>query len=237
MYSNKQILNKLNRAVSFSQRSAFSGSSASCSHIGSSPVYFPLDVQCTLEPVIDPKVIHKGKSKLTLSQNLKVKGPKGELNLVVPDFITLNKQINEETKMGKITVSINDTKDRYQKAMWGTVAATLSNNITGVTEGHVSILKLVGVGYRAAVVDSEINSGKKYLSIKTGASHPQGREIPDDLHITSPQPTSIIIEGINKQRVKNFAASIRLFRPPEPYKGKGIFVDNEAIKMKAKKIK
>jgi len=95
-------------------------------------------------------------------------------------------------------------------------------------------VKFVGTGYRATL---EENDGKKYVSLKIGFPYTPKLPIPEGLTVTSPNPTRLLIEGANKQQVKLFAAVIREYKKPEPYKGKGIFVDDEKIKLKEKKVK
>lgn len=124
----------------------------------------------------------------------------------------------------------------------GTVRAYLQNHILGVSEGHVAILRLVGVGYRATVEDKAVTKqpeypGQKFVSLKVGYSHPIELGVPQGVKASTPQPTRILLEGVEKAVVKQFAADIRAWRRPEPYKGKGIFVNDETIKLKAKKIK
>ena len=124
----------------------------------------------------------------------------------------------------------------------GTVRAFLHNNILGVSEGHAAILRLVGVGFRATVENSATTkspeySGQKFVSLKVGYSHPIELGVPKTVTASTPQPTRILLEGVDKRVVKQFAAEIRAWRKPEPYKGKGIFVNDETIKLKAKKIK
>ena len=123
--------------------------------------------------------------------------------------------------------------------------AHLQNTISGVTEGHICILRLVGVGYRATIEDSSSLTppqrpeypGQKFLNLKLGYSHPIEMPVPEGVKASVPQPTRILLEGCEKQHVTHFAAKIRKWRVPEPYKGKGIFVNAETIKLKAKKIK
>ena len=123
--------------------------------------------------------------------------------------------------------------------------AHLSNTISGVTEGHVCILRLVGVGYRASVEPQSTlkipqqpeYQGQQFLGLKLGYSHPIEMPVPEGVKASVPQPTRILLEGTDKQVVTAFAARIRKWRVPEPYKGKGIFVNDETIKLKAKKIK
>jgi large subunit ribosomal protein L6 len=126
--------------------------------------------------------------------------------------------------------------------MIGTLRADLSNHITGVSEGHIAILRLVGVGYRATIESSATTKepefeGQQFVNLKVGYSHPIELGIPKGVKASTPQPTRILLEGVDKQVVKQFAAHIRQWRVPEPYKGKGIFVNDETIKLKNKKIK
>jgi large subunit ribosomal protein L6 len=206
----------------------FSASALRASNIGMKPILVPAEVSFTVENMKKNIIKRKGRNLLTLSQVATVKGPKGELQLEMPDFL----QCKNESD--KITVSIPDTENKQQKALWGTMRSLINNHIVGVTDGHLSILKLVGTGYRAQV---EQKNGKPFVSLKVGASIPQGLFIPENLTVTSPAPTRIIVEGVDKQQVKLFAARLREFHPPEPYKGKGIYVDDETITLKAKKIK
>lgn len=129
-----------------------------------------------------------------------------------------------------------------QDPFTGTARACLNNHIFGVSEGHTAILRLIGVGYRATVEDSAETvkaeyPGQRFVSLKLGFSHPIELGLPQGVKATTPQPTRILLEGIEKQVVNEFAAKIRKWRKPEPYKGKGIFVNGETIKLKAKKIK
>jgi len=101
---------------------------------------------------------------------------------------------------------------------------------------------MVGVGYRATIEDSAITKspeyeGQKFVSLKLGYAHPVELGVPKGVKATVPQPTRILLEGPNKQAITQFAAEIREWRKPEPYKGKGIFVNDETVKLKAKKIK
>lgn len=124
----------------------------------------------------------------------------------------------------------------------GTCRAYLQNHILGVSEGHSAILRLVGVGYRATVEKTAVTKqpeypGQEFVSLKVGYSHPIELGVPVGVKASTPQPTRILLEGVEKEVVKQFAAEIRAWRVPEPYKGKGIFVNDETIKLKAKKIK
>ncbi len=153
-------------------------------------------------------------------QNVKVKGPKGtmELNLhpaidaVMEDGIL---QIQEPAK-GNL-------------AMAGTMRALLNNLVVGVTSGFEKKLKLVGVGYRAAVQGNNLN-------LTLGFSHPVNYEIPEGIVVETPSQTEIIISGSDKQKVGQVAAEVRAFRPPEPYKGKGVrYADEYVARKEAKK--
>ncbi|KAF1823811.1 ribosomal protein L6 [Dissoconium aciculare CBS 342.82] len=153
-------------------------------------------------------------------------------------FITITP--NEETRTRTLTIA--DDRDKKQRGMWGMSRAVLQNHILGVSEGHAAILRLVGVGYRATVEKSAITKtpeyeGQEFVSLKVGYSHPIELGLPKGVKASTPQPTRILLEGIDKEVVKQFAAEIRAWRVPEPYKGKGIFVNDETIRLKAKKIK
>jgi large subunit ribosomal protein L6 len=124
----------------------------------------------------------------------------------------------------------------------GTTRAYLQNHVLGVSEGHSAILRLVGVGFRATVEPTATTKqpeypGQQFVSLKVGYSHPIELVIPEGVKASTPQPTRILLEGPVKEVVMQFAAEIRMWRKPEPYKGKGIFVNGETIKLKAKKIK
>lgn len=120
--------------------------------------------------------------------------------------------------------------------------AHIQNTISGVSEGHIAILRLVGVGYRATIESSAITKqptypGQQFVSLKLGYAHPVELGVPQGVKATVPQPTRILLEGPDKHAITQFAADIRAWRKPEPYKGKGIFVNDETIRLKAKKIK
>jgi len=215
-------------SAQFSKR-LFSSSTLRPSHIGSAPIFIPSEASIQFSDHPSPVIKRKGRDVLKLTKIATVTGPKGELTLNVPDFV------NYETKDSKLLLTIKDEKDKQQKSLWGTTRAVLNNHVTGVTEGHMSMLRLVGTGYRAQIEDRP--NGKKFVSMKVGASITQGLDVPEGLTVSSPVPTRVIIEGADKQQVTLFAAKLRAFRPPEPYKGKGVYVDDETIKIKDKKIK
>jgi len=109
-----------------------------------------------------------------------------------------------------------------------------------VSEGHTTVLRLVGIGYRATIETRqhlEEYPGQQFVVLKLGFSHPVEMGVPMGVKASAPQPTRILLEGIDKEVMHQFAAEIRRWRVPEPYKGKGIFVNDETIKLKQKKIK
>jgi large subunit ribosomal protein L6 len=122
----------------------------------------------------------------------------------------------------------------------GTSWSYLNNYVMGVSEGHTAILRLVGVGYRATVEKrpkKEQFKGQDFLCLKLGFTHPVEEPIPKGVTVTAPSPTRILIEGNNREVIMSFAGRVRLWRPPEPYKGKGVFINDQTIKLKQKKIK
>ena len=122
----------------------------------------------------------------------------------------------------------------------GTTWAYLNRYIMGVSEGHTAVLRLVGVGYRATVEEragKESFRGQKFLCLKLGFTHPVEEAIPAGVTVKTPTPTRILVEGIDREEIMSFCGRVRKFRPPEPYKGKGVFVNDQTIKLKQKKIK
>ena len=214
--------------MSFAQRRMFSMTSKLRSHIGAAVVYSTPETTVTMSTLETPKLIQRGRKFLKLSQLVTVQGPKGSIKMDVPDFA----HINTDTETHKLHVTVDDSTNKIQKAMWGTLRSHINNHIIGVNEGHLAVLRFVGTGYRA-----QLAKDGKYVGVKVGASIPQGLDIPEGITVSSPTPTTLIIEGCNKQQVFLFAAKLRDFHPPEPYKGKGIYVNDETIKIKNKKIK
>jgi large subunit ribosomal protein L6 len=152
---------------------------------------------------------------------LTFKGPKGELTLKLHPNITV--EIND-----KEIVASRSTEAKKDKALHGLSRALIFNYVAGVKDGFQKKLEIVGVGYRAEM------KGKK-LQLSLGFSHPILFAPPSSITLETPTQTSIIISGIDKQLVGVIAAKIRSFRPPEPYKGKGIKVEGEYIRRKAGK--
>lgn len=215
-------------AMSFSIKRFFSLTGALRSHIGSAAVYLTPQTKVSVQPLVAPKVIRKGNKSLLLSQVAVVEGPKGRIEMDIPNFVS----VKLEGDNAKLTVSVADAEEKMQRSMWGTVRSHLNNHIIGVNEGHLASLKFVGTGYRA-----QLERDNTFVNVKVGASVMQGLTIPEGISVKSPTPTSLLVEGCNKQQVLLFAANLRKFHPPEPYKGKGIYVNNETIKLKDKKIK
>ena len=156
-------------------------------------------------------------------QTVKVKGPKGALQVLLPDDVTV------KMEQGSVKVDPrNETK--RARSMWGTTRTLVSNLVTGVTTGFERKLEITGVGYRAAL------QGKN-LVINLGFSHDVVYPVPEGITITTPRPTAITVAGMDKRQVGQVAAEIRSFRPPEPYKGKGVKYQGEYIFRKEGKKK
>ena len=151
-----------------------------------------------------------------------IKGSKGELSHDIHPLVKVEQEDNEL----KTTVTNNS---KFANALSGTTRALIQNIVIGVSVGFERKLEIVGVGYRAAV------SGK-VLNLTLGFSHPVVFDIPEDITIETPSQTEIIIKGVDKQQVGQVAANIRAYRPPEPYKGKGVrYSDERIIRKEAKK--
>jgi large subunit ribosomal protein L6 len=153
--------------------------------------------------------------------NLSVKGKFGELQQVIPDSIAI-----EQTD-GNLIVSPK-VKTRTSQALHGLYRSLINNMVTGVSEQFKITLLLQGVGYRAAI------QGKKII-LNLGYSHQVELEIPTGIAINVVKNTTIVLEGCDKEQLGLFASKIRAWRPPEPYKGKGIRYENEIVRRKAGK--
>ncbi|KAL4922443.1 ribosomal protein L6, alpha-beta domain-containing protein [Aspergillus aurantiobrunneus] len=214
----------------------FSTTPRAQSRVGGSPVSIPPEV--ALKFIELPQTQGRGGAKDQPKTAIEISGPLGQLTLNIPSFLKIE---HDETSR-KAALSVEDASVAHQRAMWGTTRAHLQNTILGVSEGHVCILSLVGVGYRASIeptattVQAEF-PGQQFISLKAGYSHPIELPIPQGVQASTPQPTRILLQGSDKQVVTQFAAEIREWRKPEPYKGKGIFINGETIKLKAKKIR
>ena len=168
-----------------------------------------------------PIVLPAGVTAEIDGHNITVKGPKGELKR------ELSSKIVVEEENGTITCKRN-SDDPKERALHGLTRALINNMVVGVSKGFEKKLNLVGVGYRAAM------NGNK-LALTVGKSHPVEMDPGPDLKVEVPQPNTIVISGIDKEKVGAFAANVREVRPPEPYKGKGIKYADEVIRRKAGK--
>jgi len=176
------------------------------SRIGNKPVAVPSGVTANVE-----------------GQTVKLKGPKGALQLVLHDDVAA------KFADGSVTLEPR-LETKRARSLWGTSRTLVANLVTGVTKGYERRLEITGVGYRAGV------QGKN-LHIALGYSHDVVYQIPDGITIVTPKATEIVISGIDKQKVGQVAAEIRDFRPPEPYKGKGVRYAGEYIFRKEGKKK
>ncbi|MEJ2669195.1 MAG: 50S ribosomal protein L6 [Gammaproteobacteria bacterium] len=184
------------------------------SRVAESPVPVPKSVQVTITDADD--VIR-----------VSVKGPKGEQALTVHPMVKaslVESQIRVEPK------NANEKKGSPAWTQAGTARALLMNLVLGVEKGFERRLQLTGVGYRA-------QAKEKTLSLTVGHSHPVNMPVPDGIHVETPTQTEIVLSGIDKQVLGQFAANIRSVRPPEPYKGKGIRYANEQVRTKEAKKK
>ena len=155
-----------------------------------------------------PVPVPSGVTANVSGTTINVKGPKGNLSLVFDDRVAV------EMDKGEIKVDPKD-ESKAARALWGTTRANLNNIMTGVTKGFERKLEITGVGYRASV------QGKN-LQLALGYSHDVLYPIPEGIAVVTPKPTEIVVTGIDKKKVGQVAAEIRAYRPPEPYKGKGV---------------
>lgn len=155
-------------------------------------------------------------------QKVTAKGPKGELSVELLDVVKA-----EMTDEGVVVSPVNDSKEA--RAAWGTFRSLVNNIVTGVTDGFERKLEIQGVGYRAAM------QGKD-LKLSLGFSHEVVYKAPEGITIAAPQPTEVVVSGADKQQVGQVAANIREYRPPEPYKGKGVrYADEYVLRKEGKK--
>ena len=175
------------------------------SRVGKAPVTIPSGVEVTL-----------GDAEIT------VKGPKGSLTQSLPGDITVSHD-------GDTVVVARPDDGHQNRALHGLTRALIANMVEGVTNEFTKELEIIGVGYRATA------KGKDKLELALGYSHNIDYEAPEGVTFEVPQPTEIIVRGIDKQQVGQVAAEIRQFRKPEPYKGKGVRYKNEYVMRKAGK--
>ena len=150
-----------------------------------------------------------------------VKGPKGQLEQ------TFNEDMRIAMEDGEVTVT-RPSDNRTHRALHGLTRSLIANMVTGVSEGFSKTLEIVGVGYRATLKGSD-------LELALGFSHPIEVKAEPNIKFEVPAPTKVIVSGIDKQRVGQIASEIRDFRPPEPYKGKGVRYEGEYVRRKVGK--
>lgn len=171
----------------------------------------------------NPVTLPAGVELTVVDQRVAVKGSKGTLEMA------LHSQVGVSVDSNVVTfAALNSSK--VSRAMSGTVRSLVSNMVHGVTEGFERKLVLNGVGYRAKASGSTIN-------LTLGFSHPVEYELPAGVTVETPSQTEIVLKGIDKQQVGQVAAEIRAFRPPEPYKGKGVRYADEQVRRKEAKKK
>jgi large subunit ribosomal protein L6 len=170
-----------------------------------------------------PVPLPKGVELTQAGGKVRVKGPKGELSLA------LSPKVEVTVADGTAHVASRTPAQGY-RAVAGTTRALLANMVNGVAKGFERKLELVGVGYRAQA------QGKK-LNLALGFSHPVTFAVPDGITIDTPSQTEIVIKGADKHKVGQVAADIRRYRPPEPYKGKGVRYSGEKVVIKEAKKK
>ena len=205
----------------------FSQCTHRCSQIGRAPIDIPSTVYISppVKSSLPPK-LQRQRTTTPKSINLirpsrypniiTVKGPRGELTLPLPPYLRI-KEVKVGSSNGeddkKLSLACIEPEIKEHRTMWGTTRALLQNHVAGVSEGHVSVITFKGVGYRATL------EGKN-LTLRVGFTYPVTVIIPDSLTVTCPTPVRVIVEGNDKQEVGEFCASVRRYRPPEPYKGK-----------------
>jgi len=175
------------------------------SRIGKMPIPVPSGVDVTID-----------------GRHVTVKGPRGTLEHEAPESITVARE-------GDALVVTRPDDERENRALHGLTRSLVANMVTGVSDGFVRELEIVGVGYRAAA------RGPRQLEIQVGYSHPVNVDAPEGIEFEVPAPTRITVRGFDKQLVGQVAADIRKIRKPEPYKGKGIRYANEHVLRKAGK--
>jgi large subunit ribosomal protein L6 len=170
-----------------------------------------------------PVAVPGGVEVQLAGRTLSAKGSLGALSLLVSNEVTAS------LADGMVTIAPNN-ETKHARAMWGTTRALVNNMITGVSKGFSITLEINGVGYRAAVQGNTLN-------LQLGYSHDVAFPIPADVRIACERPTVIRVSGADRQRVGQVAAEIRAYRPPEPYKGKGIKYSTETVRRKEGKKK
>ncbi|QRV77836.1 ribosomal protein L6 [Ceratobasidium sp. AG-Ba] len=212
------------------------------SHIGAAPIPIPPDL----------KVALASENALTIA------GPRGSTSVPLPSFISLSlspytpsksnpyqtsssglctpNPAPSSTPIHALELAIQKPENKVQRATWGLTRALIANAVTGISRGFNVELNLVGVGYRAVLEPDPSKEGER-IALKLGFAHWIYVPIPAGITAKVPLPTRIVLSGNDKHQLGQFAANIREWRKPEPYKGKGIFVGGETIKLKDVKKK
>ena len=170
-----------------------------------------------------PVTLPKGVEVKIDGRSVAVKGAKGSAELALNELVTVNQ---EDAQLRLAPVA----QDKKSVAMAGTMRALVQNMVVGVSEGFERQLELRGVGYRAQAQGDTVN-------LTLGFSHPINYAVPDGVEVETPSQTQIIVRGVDKQKVGQVAAELRAYRPPEPYKGKGVRYRDERVVMKEAKKK
>jgi large subunit ribosomal protein L6 len=171
----------------------------------------------------NPVALPSGVDVKLNGQRIDIKGSKGELGMDVHAYV-------EVVQDGDVLRFAPRSADKQAQALAGTTRALVNNMVTGVSQGFERRLLLQGVGYRAQT------EGRK-LNLQLGFSHPVQYTLPDGISVETPSQTEIVVTGVNKQLVGQVSAEIRAFRPPEPYKGKGVRYSDERVRRKEAKKK
>lgn len=208
-----------------SQARTFSSTATLSSNIGKKPITYPSSVTFTQRTLPD------GHS------TLRVNGPKGTTSVIVENFFKLKWNIPvaasaedaaastasatlASASTPSLSLTVEDASKKVQRSRWGLRRTLIANAVQGLTEGFVLPLKLVGVGFRAALEDDPTLPGRKRLNMKLGFAHPVYVSVPESVQAETPFPTRIVLRGTDKHALGEFAAEIRRWRKPEPYKGK-----------------
>ena len=177
-----------------------------------------------MSKVTKPVAIPAGVEISRNGQEITVKGSKGQLNLTMHSFVDMKQ---EDARVSFFSVN---EKDKTAEAITGTTKSLVNNMMIGVSQGFEKKLTLIGVGYRAKAQGNKVD-------LSLGFSHPVVHELPEGITAETPSQTEIIVKGIDKQKVGQVAADIRAYRPPEPYKGKGVRYTDEYVVRKDPKKK
>ena len=182
------------------------------SHIGATPIPLPSNaaITFTVAPNTSPAARYSSNPHLRNSRILTVQGPHGSLALPLAEFIRF-----DTPEQKQATVSVKDTSAKIQRATWGLTRSLIANAVKGVSEQHTLPINLIGVGYRATLED-----GGKRLAFKLGFPLPIVYDLPAGVSCTVSSPTNIVLQGVDKAVLSQFAAKVRNHRKPEPYNGK-----------------